>query len=286
VISSRHNPAIKRLRALLHRRERDRTGLFLAEGIRIVTEAIHANAPVQEIVFAPDLLTSQFGQALVQRQAAAGARCTEVSADAFRSLSLKERPQGLVAVVRQRWERLADLQPGHELCWIALNEAQDPGNLGAILRTGDATGAAGVILLGQTTDPYDPAAVRASMGAIFAQRLVRATFAEFIRWAREHRYVVVGAADAASVDYRAYAYAAPLALLMGSEQHGLSAEQQAACQAVVRIPMVGASDSLNLAVATSIILYELFNQRRALLAEHAAPQQVGARPEPGAGLHA
>ncbi len=286
MISSRHNPAIKRMRALLHRRERDRTGLFLAEGIRIVTEAIHANAPVQEIVFAPDLLTSQFGQALVQRQAAAGAHCTAVSADAFNSISLKERPQGLAAVVRQRWARLADLQPGRELCWIALNEAQDPGNLGAILRTGDATGAGGVILLGQTTDPYDPAAVRASMGAIFSQRLIRATFAEFIGWAREHRCLVVGAAGAAAIDYRACAYAAPLALLMGSEQHGLTAEQQAACQAVVHIPMVGASDSLNLAVATSVILYELFHQRRARPAEHAAPQQVGARPEPGAGLHA
>lgn len=273
MISSRHNPAIKRMRALLQRRERDRTGLFLAEGIRIVTEAVHLNAPVQEIVFAPELLTSQFGQALVQRQAAAGALCTEVSADAFKSIALKERPQGLAAVIRQQWASLADIHPGQELCWIALNEAQDPGNLGTILRTSDATGAGGIILLGQTTDPYDPAAVRASMGALFSQRLIRATFTEFIAWAREQLCAVVGAADAAAIDYQAYTYAAPLALLMGSEQHGLTAEQQAACQTVVRIPMVGASDSLNLAVATSVMLYEVFNQRRATQAERATPAE-------------
>jgi TrmH family RNA methyltransferase len=188
----------------------------------------------------------------------------------FKSISLKDGPQGLAAVVCQRWASLADIRPGRELCWVALNEAQDPGNLGTILRTGDAVGDVGVILLGSTTDPYDPAAVRASMGAIFSQRIVRATFAAFMWWAHEQHCSVVGAAGAASVDYQAHRYAAPFALLMGSEQHGLTAEQQAACDSVVRIPMVGGSDSLNLAVATSVILYEAFNQRRAAPSTHAA----------------
>lgn len=269
MISSRHNPTIKRIRALLNRRARDCVGLFLAEGIRIVSEAVQVNAPIHELVVAPDLLTSQYARELVRQQAAAGMTCTTVTADVFKSLSLKEGPQGLAAVVRQRWTRLADIRPGRELCWIALNGVQDPGNLGTILRIGDAVGAAGVILLGSTTDPYDPAAVRASMGAIFSQRLARATFAEFTAWAREHRSCVVGTSDAAPVDYRACAYSAPLALLMGSEQHGLTAEQLAACQVVVRIPMVGRSDSLNLAVATGIMAYEAFNQRRTAHSAHA-----------------
>lgn len=260
MITSRHNPAIKRIRALLSRRERDRTGLFLVEGIRLVAQALGVRAPVQELIVAPEMLSSAFAWNLVERHAAAGMPCVTVSAGVFQSISVKEHAQGLAAVARQRWARLADISPRRDHRWIALNEAQDPGNLGSILRTSDAVGAEGIILLGATTDPHDPTAIRASMGAIFSQRLVRATFAEFIAWANQQSCSVVGAAGSGAMDYRAYRYTAPFVLLMGSEQHGLTDEQQAACAAVVRIPMIGESDSLNLAVATSVILYEVFDQ--------------------------
>src|SRR5207245_8395225 len=134
--------------------------------------------------------------------------------------------------------------------------AGNPGNLGAILRTCDAVGCAGIILLGDTTDPYHPAALRASMGAVFSQRLVRAQLDEFARWKREHGYIVVGTSVTAEQEYRQVSYPAPLVLLMGSERLGLSAEQQAVCDMLVRIPMVGTGDSLNLAVATRGVLYE------------------------------
>lgn len=260
MIASRHNPAVRQVRALTHKRARDQTGLFLVEGIRLVAQALAVGAPVQELIVAPELLTSEFARELVVRSQATGIPCLDVSPDAFMSLSVREHAQGLAAVVRQRWARLAEILPAQDARWVALWEPQDPGNLGTILRTSDAVGAAGVILLGASTDPHDPTAVRASMGAIFSQRLVRATFAEFMRWASERGCAVVGAAGVGAIDYRAYRYAAPFALLMGSEQHGLTSEQQAACTAVVRIPMVGESDSLNLAVATSVILYEAFHQ--------------------------
>lgn len=260
MIASRHNPAVRQVRALTHKRARDQTGLFLVEGIRLVAQALAVGAPVQELIVAPELLTSEFARELVVRSQATGISCLDVSPDAFMSLSVREHAQGLAAVVRQRWARLAEILPAQDARWVALWEPQDPGNLGTILRTSDAVGAAGVILLGASTDPHDPTAVRASMGAIFSQRLVRATFAEFMRWASERGCAVVGAAGVGAIDYRAYRYAAPFALLMGSEQHGLTSEQQAACTAVVRIPMVGESDSLNLAVATSVILYEAFHQ--------------------------
>jgi TrmH family RNA methyltransferase len=123
-------------------------------------------------------------------------------------------------------------------------------------------GGAGLLLLGDSADPYDPGAVRASMGALFALRLARATFDEFAAWKRQRACTVVGTSDAAAQDYRAVAYRPPLVLLMGSERQGLSPDQQALCDAVVSIPMVGRSDSLNLAVATGVMLYEIFNQQR------------------------
>jgi TrmH family RNA methyltransferase len=147
---------------------------------------------------------------------------------------------------------------------VALDAIQYPGNLGTILRTCDATGAAGVILLGATSDPYDPESVRASVGAIFSLQLARASPAEFAAWKRERGISVAGTSPAAALDYRAAAYAPPVVLLMGCERSGLPPALQALCDVLVRIPMVGRSDSLNLAVATSLMLYEVFRQRRPL----------------------
>lgn len=153
------------------------------------------------------------------------------------------------------------MQLGNELCWVALDSVQYPGNLGTILRTSDAVGGAGIMLLDQTTDPYDPVAVRASMGAILSQRLIRTGFAAFAAWKASRGGVVVGRASDASTDYRALDNPAPVVLLMGCERLGLSSEQRMVCDAVVKIPMRGRADSLNLAIATGLILYEVFRQR-------------------------
>jgi TrmH family RNA methyltransferase len=263
VITSRANPAVKRVRALRQRKERERTGLFFVEGIRLVAEAVQLGAPVVHLIAAPGLLERHpFAQELVERQRASGTPCLTVSDEVFTSIATREHPQGLAAVLRQQWTGLEPARADEGLCWVALERAQDPGNLGTILRTADAVGAAGVILLGNATDPYDPTAIRASMGAIFAQHLVRATWDGFLAWAAATGCQIVGTSDAAVDDYSAVTYPRPLVLLMGSEREGLALEQQRAVDRMVRIPMIGRSDSLNLAVATAIMLYEVFNQAR------------------------
>jgi TrmH family RNA methyltransferase len=260
-ISSTSNATIKHIRRLRQRKEREQSGLCFIEGIRLVTEALQPGAAIEALIVAPDLLTSAFAWETVMSSAAQVERI-EVTPEVFRHISSREGPQGIGALVRQRWEPLAQVRLGNELGWVALDAVQDPGNLGTILRTSDAVGCAGVMLLGHSTDPYDPVSLRASMGAIFAQRLVRASFAEFATWKRQHGYRVIGTSDAATLDYQACRYQPPLVLLMGSERLGLAPEQQALCDQMVSIPMVGRSDSLNLAVATGVMLYEMFNQSR------------------------
>lgn len=261
-ISSKSNERIKEIRALRHRKERDRTGLFFVEGIRIVGEAADLRADIGSVVVAPDLLESRFAQDLVVRLRGQDVPVLEVTGEVFRSISLKEGPQGIGAVVRQRRFRLPDVKAGKGLCWVALEGVADPGNLGTILRTADAVGASGVILVGSTTDPYDPEAVRASMGAIFAQRVAGASLAELAAWKREQGCFLVGTSDAAGADYRDIAYPRPVVLFMGSERQGLSDGAVGLTDMMVQIPMVGHSDSLNLAVATGVMLYEIFNQRQ------------------------
>jgi TrmH family RNA methyltransferase len=262
IISSTQNPHIKRIRALRLRKERERTQCFFVEGLQSLIEATQFEAPIETLVVAPELLASQRARALVAQQIARGVACLEVTADVFDTLAAKDVAQGVAAIVRQRWCGLAGIRPDPQSCWVALDSIQYPGNLGTILRTCDAIGGAGVILLGPTSDPYDPAAVRASVGAIFSQQLVRAGVAEFADWKRERHVMVAGTSPAAAVDYRTVAYQPPVALLMGCERSGLPPPLQALCDVMVHIPMRGRSDSLNLAVATSLMLYEVFRQQR------------------------
>lgn len=256
-ITSASNPAIRAIRRLRQRRERERSGTFFVEGIRPVAEAAGAGAPVELCVVAPRLLASGFARGVVRELRERGVPVVEVSPDVFGGLSGKENPQGIGAVVRQDVAEVGDLPVSPALGWVALEGVADPGNLGTILRTCDGAGFDGVILLGETTDPYDPTALRASMGAVFTRRVARAGWPEFLEWRAARGYQLVGAAGGARARYRGAAYAAPLVLLMGSEREGLSAEQQEACDLTVRIPMAGSADSLNLAVAAGILMYEI-----------------------------
>ncbi len=261
LITSRNNPRVKQARALLKRPERAQTGLALIEGLRLVTEALQHPSRVQQLIIAPELLKSAHGQALVHEQQQKGLPCLSISAEAFQSFALKDGPQGIAAVVSQCWELLDQLRLSPGDCWVALDAIQDPGNLGTILRTCDATGCRGVILLDHSTDPYDPTALRASMGAIFSQHLVKTNFHDFLEWQRLHNYPVVGTSDAAALHYRKAPYPSPAILLMGSERQGLAPEQQAVCDLMVSLPMQGSCDSLNVAVAAAVVLYEMLYQR-------------------------
>ena len=262
LITSPANATLKQIRKLRDRKERGQSGLFYLEGLRIVTEAVQCGASIEKIIVAPELLESSFGKELVGNQRANGIEILEVSAAAFESISLKEGPQGLAAVGRQSWSRLSEIhaQPGE--LWVALDAVADPGNLGTIMRTADAVGAKGIILLDQSTDPYDPTAIRASMGAIFTQKLVKAAFDDFSSWKKESGIPLIGTSDSAQVDYHTVKYPANMVLFMGSERQGLHPRALELCDAMVRIPMVGRSDTLNLAVATAVVLYEIFNQKR------------------------
>lgn len=261
VIASTSNPRIKLIRSLQHRRDRNVTGLSWVEGIRPSIEAVQAGASVEALVVCRDLLTSEFATEAADAAEAAGTTIIEVTPAVFRSISDRDGPQGLGALVKQRWERLEDVTVEMGQCWVALVSVADPGNLGTILRACDGANAEGIILLDATADPYDPSALRASMGAAFTRRLVRSTWDQFMWWAdRNRNLTIVGAADRAPENYRSADYGARTVLLMGSERDGLDSEQQMLCNRMVSIPMRGRADSLNLAIATSILLYEVLAQ--------------------------
>ena len=276
-ITSRDNPKIKLVRALRQRKGRDASGLFLVEGIHHVGEGASAGANAGEpasftcgesqpprleyICFSPELLTSDFALRLVQEQAQHGIPCYSLPADLFVSLAEKENPQGILAVARQRRCSLKELNTVNFPWGVALVAPQDPGNIGAILRTIDAVGASGLLLLDSSVDPYHPSAVRASMGAIFWYPIVCAPFSEFTIWAKGNGYGIIGTSAHGSQDYRtAGKYTKPLILLMGSEREGLTDEQKSACNLLVRMTMQGRISSLNLAVATGIMLYTMLEQ--------------------------
>lgn len=275
ILTSVQNPRIKAIRALSQRKRRQETGLFFAEGIRLVGEAVQTGADIETLVVAPELLRSDFGRDTVRNAREDGVEILEVVAEVFRSLSGKDGPAGIGVVVRQRWTTLDDAGVGRDdsaandaasndtLGWVVLEEVGNPGNLGSILRTCEAVGASGVILLGDTADPYDPASVRGSMGAVFTQLIVRSSLEALIPWKRQIDIPMIGTSDAAPTDYRTANYVPPILLCLGGEQHGISEEFMDACDTVVRIPMAGRADSLNLAVAAGVMLYEAFNRSRA-----------------------
>lgn len=261
LITSTANERIKRIRALQMRKERERTGLTFVEGIRSVVEAVQVEAPIDALVVCPKLLKGKTGWDAVALARSREVEVIEVDEPVFRTLSKRDGPQGIAAVLRQRWERLRDVEPGDGSTWVALESAADAGNIGTIVRTCDATGAEGVILLDHTADPFDPVAMRASTGAVFTSRLVRSSFPELREWAQAHGLTMVGTAGDAAEDYRTADYGARTIVLMGSERAGLPEAYQAACDRMVSIPMRGRADSLNLAVATGLVLYEVLHQR-------------------------
>jgi TrmH family RNA methyltransferase len=261
LISSRSNARIKFVRSLRQRKARQAEGLAVVEGIHPVGEAIEARAAVRSIFYAPDLLTSDFARDLIRSQEAAGIECLACSADVFTSIAERDHPQGLLALVAVQETRLEQLHPANFSWGVALVAPQDPGNVGAILRTVDAAGASGVLLLDSSVDSRHPTLVRASMGALFWHPLAVASFQEFRHWAHSYDYDVIGTSAQGEVDYRQVAdYRRPVVLLMGSEREGLSAEHRQACTQVVRLPMAGHATSLNLAIATGIMLYAMLER--------------------------
>lgn len=254
---------------LKERRERDRTGLFYVDGLRFVVEALKTNQHIEAAFVAPSLLHHPYGEILTDKLKRKHIPCLSVAAELFDRLSPSVEKQGIGAVIYQRISTPGTVRPG--CYWIAVETVRSPGNLGTLIRSCDAAGAAGLILLGPTTDPFDPGCVRATMGSIFAVRVIRMSHGEFGQWARRSRIQVVGADSEGETDYRSLCFRGPTVLLLGSERKGLSEAQRSLCTTTVRIPMVGRCDSLNLGVAGSLLVFEAF--RQAGRASGRAPQK-------------
>lgn len=260
VIRSRQNPKVKAARALLRPQGRKKQRRFLVEGLAHVGEALEAGWPLAEVFWSPDRLRSDFGRRLVAQAREWGVPVWAVTPEVLDSLSPREHSQGLVAVAEVRWTSLDALTPRAHPWAVAVTAPQDPGNIGALLRTMDAVGAGPLLLLEGGADPFQPKAVRASMGALFRHPVVRAGFPAFVAWARKQRYRVYGTSAHGRVDYRQVAYRRPMVLLLGNERHGLTADQRAACDVLVRLPMRGRVSSLNLAVAAGVMLYAMLGE--------------------------
>ncbi|MGZ5985255.1 MAG: TrmH family RNA methyltransferase, partial [Caulobacteraceae bacterium] len=185
----------------------------------------------------------------------AGGEVIEVNRDVLEKVSKRDNPQAVVAVFPQVYTPLADIRPADAPCWVALQAVRDPGNLGTIVRTADAAGCGGVILVGDCTDPYSVEAVRATMGSVFAVKIAKAAVEEFLAWRASWPGSVVDTLLSATADYRSADYRRPTMILMGNEQQGLPPDLAAACDVNVKIPMRGRADSLNLSVATGIMIY-------------------------------
>jgi TrmH family RNA methyltransferase len=250
-VTSLTNPTVKAVRALHMRKARQESGLFLVEGLKAVTEAVDLARPPRMLLYS----AAAAGHPLLIRAAGVAAETLEVSEAILAKISRRENPQMVLGVFEQALADLDALDPGEAPCWVALEAVRDPGNLGTILRTADAAGCGGVILVGDCCDPYSVEAVRATMGSIFAVPIAKAATAEFLDWRTRWPGAVVGTLLSAKTDFRAATYRAPSLVVMGNEQAGLSEALAAACDMTVKIPMRGRADSLNLAVATGVMIY-------------------------------
>jgi TrmH family RNA methyltransferase len=256
VITSLTNERVKAIRALDMRKERRETGLFVAEGASILISAKDAGFVPTSLVYRAGSIESDAGRGLVAWALKSGAEVLEVSEAVLAKLSSKDNPQAMLGVFRQRWVPLPE-RAGNDDCWLALEEVRDPGNLGTIIRTVDAVGAKGIILIGNACDPFSREAVRATMGSVFAVPLAKVSREEFLVWRGGWRGDVVGTHLDGREDFRKAAYKGPVLLVMGSEGPGLSDSLTRSCSKLVKIPMAGKLDSLNLAVATALTLYQI-----------------------------
>jgi TrmH family RNA methyltransferase len=256
-ITSLANPIVKDIRALALPKNRKASGLFVAEGLKLVADAVEAGWVVKTLVHAANVGSQPLVSRLAASTHARGGTVLSVSEAVLAKISRRENPQTVIGVFEQKVMPASAVRPKPGDVWVALEAVRDPGNLGTIVRTCDAVGAAGVILVGDTVDPFSVEAVRATMGSVFAVPLARASRAEFAKLAAAWQGTVVGTHLKATDDYRAVNYRTPVLLVMGGEQAGLTEETSAALRTLVKIPMAGKADSLNLAVATGVMLFEI-----------------------------
>lgn len=265
-ITSLANPIIKDIKSLSLKKFRDQQQAFIAEGLKLVIDALDMGWTIKTLIFAKSKLGNAAVEQVAARTVAAGGTVLEVPEKVLTAITRRDNPQMVVAVFSQRFIKLNDVKPVSGDVWVALDRVRDPGNLGTVIRTVDAVGAKGVILIGDTTDPFSLETVRATMGSVFAVPLVKATPDAFLAWRKGFPGTVAGTHLKGAVDYRSVPFSEkPVLLLMGNEQQGLPDNLAENCDVLLRIPQEGRADSLNLAVATGVMLFEI--RRNALKLE-------------------
>ncbi|MGF6254016.1 TrmH family RNA methyltransferase [Ensifer sp. LBL] len=256
-VTSLTNPIIKDIRALTQKKHRDETRSFMAEGLKLVIDALDLGWKIKTLIYAKAAKGKPHVEQVAAKTFAKGGLVLEVSEKVLSTITRRDNPQMVVGIFEQRYQSLKDLKPQRGETYVALDRVRDPGNLGTVIRTADAAGASGVILVGETTDPFSLETVRATMGSVFAMPVARASVEDFIRWQKSAGVKVVATHLAGAVDYRTIDYKSkPVVLLMGNEQSGLPEELAREAGALARIPQAGRADSLNLAIATGIMLFE------------------------------
>jgi TrmH family RNA methyltransferase len=251
------NTTVKRLRSLRDKKARRTEGLFLTEGLRILTEARDSGHLPEIVAFSAEGAKHPLAAEIIAATEAAGGEAIETSPDILSKMSGKDNPQMLLGAYRQPDASLEQINRANAPLWICAQALRDPGNIGTILRTGDAVGAGGLILIGECADPYSVEAVRASMGAVFTQQIATARWPEFAAWLRGDEGQLVGTSLKATQDYLEAEYQRPCFLLIGNEQRGLPADYEAECDLLVKIPMAGRADSLNAAIATGVMAFAI-----------------------------
>ena len=240
---------------------RDATGLHAIEGIRNFVRAVDRGMEFAAILASDKLLKVPVARKLVRQARRAGVPYAALTPEQFRRVARLQRASGIAAVVRQHWTGLERANPADGLCWVALETVRSPGNFGSLIRSSDAVGGAGFILLDPAVDPFDPAVARGSMGSLFGQALIRSSHAALAAWADRHGLRVIGATPEGARCLHQATLPRNSVLMLGEERRGLTPQQRALCHELVRIPMTGSADSLNLGVAGSLLLYEVFRNR-------------------------
>jgi len=253
---------LHRVRSIQAKRAvRDANAVFWVEGIRQFVQAFDAGYHFETILHSKRLLKSGLAEMLARRLVSRGVRRVSVSPEQFRSICISMRASGIGAMVRQRWTPIQRLDAVEGLCWLVVESLRSPGNLGTILRTAEATGVAGVIFLGTSCDPFNPAVVRASMGGIFRLELSRTTPQHLRRWATQHCVRIVALEPRAERLWTDVPCDGPVAILLGEEREGISSAAAALADISLRLPMTGKADSLNVAVSAGVMMYELVRRK-------------------------
>lgn len=267
-LTSIQNPLIKQVIHLRDRHERDKSGLFLIEGYREILRASDAGWKFDMLLICADLFLGSNEHALIQRIASRGVQIITTSDKVFKKISYRDRPDGLLAIAPQKKMTLRDLslhKPEAKMPFYVVAEAiEKPGNLGTILRSSDAVGVSGLIVCDRCTDIYNPNVVRASVGTLFSVPTVEAGGEETLEWLREQKITILAATPQAKHEFTQVDLVKPLAIAVGTEQLGLSERWMQQADLQVRIPMNGVADSLNVAMATTLLLYEVYRQRQKL----------------------